>query len=299
MKKIKITANILFSGIGCQEWGFMSPDSPYDLEVVNTSEINKDSILSYACIHHNLDMEMFLDYNDFPSIKKMAEELTGKNIGYDPEKKEPFNWAKMKKGKNLEKMKKIWLADRLNRNLGDISRIHALQYADLWFVSFPCQSISCAGKMKGFKPDSGTRSSLLWENIRLLKQAKDDDALPKLVMFENVKTLISKRFKKDFMELIEILSDLGYNSYWEVLNAKYCGIPQNRERVFVICIRKDLDHGDISNELLFPKPFACSYLLEDILEENVDEKYYINSERAEKTIKKLIGCGDLPAYEDI
>lgn len=157
-----------------------------------------------------------------------------------------------------------------------------------------CQSISCAGKMKGFKPDSGTRSSLLWENIRLLKLAKDNGKEPKYLMFENVKNLVSKKFIDDFNSLLDVLNDLGYNSYWKVLNAKECGIPQNRERVFVICIRKDID----TNKFTFPIPFDNGVRLKDVLESDVDEKYYINNDKAKTLIEKLIMDNVIPDPDD-
>ena len=137
-----------------------------------------------------------------------------------------------------------------------------------------CTDISVAGKMKGLKPDSGTRSSLLWENIKLLKRAKDDSTLPKYLMFENVKNLVSKKFIDDFNSLLGILDELGFNSYWDVLNAKECGVPQNRERVFVICIRKDID----KHTYTFPKPFDNGMRLKDVLDTKVDEKYYLSQD---------------------
>ena len=219
----------------------------------------------------------------------MIQELKEKNIGYTPETDKPYNWDKHKKN-SQDVIRKYWLAVKLSNNLGDISRIKELPYADLWTISFPCQSISCAGKMKGFKPDSGTRSSLLWENIRLLKLAKDNNQSPKYLMFENVKNLVSKKFIDDFKSLLDVLSDLGYNSYWKVLNAKECGVPQNRERVFVICIRKDID----TCKFTFPTPFDNGIRLKDILEPNVDEKYYLNSDKANDLIKKLIMDNVLP-----
>lgn len=132
--------------------------------------------------------------------------------------------------------------------------------------------------MRGLKPDSGTRSSLLWENIRLLKKAKDDGTLPKYLMFENVKNLVSKKFIDDFNNLLEVLDELGFNSYWKVLNAKDCGVPQNRERVFVISIRKDIDNGTYD----FPKPFDTGIRLKDVLDKNVDEKYYLSKDIQER-----------------
>lgn len=160
------------------------------------------------------------------------------------------------------------------------NKVEFLPYADLWTISFCCQDISVAGKMRGFKSDSGTRSSLLWENIRLLKKAKDDGILPKYLMFENVKNLVSKKFIDDFNNLLEVLDELGFNSYWKVLNAKDCGVPQNRERVFVISIRKDIDNGTYD----FPKPFDTGIRLKDVLDKEVDEKYYLNNE----TISRFI-----------
>lgn len=152
-----------------------------------------------------------------------------------------------------------------------------------------CQSISVAGKMKGFAPDSGTRSSLLWENIRLLKDACDRGDAPKYIMFENVKNLVSNTFINDFETLLDVLNDLGYNSYWDILNAKNCGIPQNRERVFVISIRKDLDDGLFT----FPIPFDNGLRLKDVLQQDVDEKYYLNSRRSQDLINKLIMDGKI------
>lgn len=281
MKKEKLTANILFSGIGCQERGFQNSNL-FNLEVLNTSDICKESVLSYAAIHCGLTNEMVENYPDYPSREEMAKELTEINLGYEPEKDKHFDWSKLAKRKNKD-LEKYWLANKLSHNLGDISRIEELPYADLWTCSFPCTDISVSGKMKGLNPDSGTRSSLLWENIRLLKKARDNNISPKYIMFENVKNLVSKKFIADFNNLLEVLDELGFNSYWKVLNAKECGIPQNRERVFVISIRKDIDKYAFD----FPVPFDNGLRLKDILEEVVDEKYYLSDDKVEKFKKNF------------
>ena len=591
--KEKLTANILFSGIGCQERGFYD-SNVFDLEVINTSEINKDSVLSYAAIHCGLTDELVSSYKDYPSRKLMADELTAINLGYNAEKEKPYNWYKFEKSKKPI-LEKYWLACKLSKNLGDISKIKELPYADFWTCSFPCftgntliltkengytpikdvkegmyvlthnnhyqkvlksmktgekniyniefmcgeevectenhrfyvrtnnpnftkpvwkecknlttndyigyainkneiypkweqtndsnftefitfpefwkaigqfvsspinsiseyekmvlsysneelendlndnfpyellymtqfvfktykkelhkflkpfiengkkiipsfvldlpvdlcsaflngylygfdeqeetyvikcdnkklmyglgqlvakvykipfmylyskmiedysilfniatplpngfyddgylwfpinqitntntikpvydltvendhsftangiiahncTDISVAGKMKGLNPDSGTRSSLLWQNINLLKIAKINNTLPKYIMFENVKNLVGKKFKKDFDELLTILDELGFNSYWKVLNGKDCGIPQNRERVFVIAIRKDVD----THKFTFPIPYDTGIRLKDVLEEKVDKHYYLKQETVDK-----------------
>lgn len=280
-EKIKLTANILFSGIGCQERGFIN-SGVFNIEVLTTSEINKESVLSYAAIHCGITNKMIDTYKDYPSREDMAQYLTDINLGYNPEKNKSFNWFKLIKSKNKD-LEKYWLACKLSHNLGDITKIEDLPYADLWTVSFPCQSISVAGKMKGLKPDSGTRSSLLWNNIKLLSKAKDNNKLPKYIMFENVKNLVSKKFIDDFNDLLEVLDELGFNSYWSVLNGKDCGIPQSRERVFVISIRKDIDNGNY----VFPKPFDTGIRLKDVLEEHVDEKYYLPDEKVQEFLKTI------------
>ena len=134
--KEKLTANILFSGIGCQERGFYN-SNVFDLEVINTSEINKDSVLSYAAIHCGLTDEFVSSYKDYPSRKQMADELTAINLGYNPEKEKPYNWYKFEKSKKPI-LEKYWLACKLSKNLGDISKIKELPYADFWTCSFPC-----------------------------------------------------------------------------------------------------------------------------------------------------------------
>lgn len=633
-KKVKLTANILFSGIGCQERGFQD-SGLFDLEVLNTSEINKEAMLSYAAIHCGLTNEMVETYSEYPSRGEMAQRLTDINLGYNPDKDKYFDWFKLAKRKSKD-LEKYWLACKLTNNLGDISKINELTYADFWTCSFPCftgdtlvltkeygympikditngllvlthdntyqtvtksvmtgkknifainamcfdklectenhkfftrtrhrvnthiqgravnyryfdkpiwkeckdlskddylgyainqnsiipkwvdsseskiklsglmdnkdfwwligryiadgfkqtsktgskiviccgrykaklgliekhlnacglkyctdghkscinyhvcsnelykfvsqfgdracgkfipsfvfdmpiilceaflkgywsgdgcftqgrykatsisknliygigqliaktyrrpfsiyftkrkpttiiegrvvnqkdtysvafnkrtskqdkafyedgyiwfpikeisdthtikevyditvetnhsftangaivhncTDVSVAGKMKGLSPDTSTRSSLLWENIRLLKTAKENDSLPKYIMFENVKNLVSKRFIDDFNSLLEVLNELGFNSYWSVINGKNCGVPQNRERVFVVSIRKDIDNGKYT----FPKPFDNGVRLKDVLEDTVDEKYYL-SEDVQKRFK--------------
>ena len=637
MNKVKLTANILFSGIGCQERGIKNSNL-FDLEVINTSEINKEAVLSYAAVHCGLTQEMIDTYKYYPTREEMARQLVEINLGYEPEKDKKYDWYKVARKKSNE-IEKYWLACQLSHNLGDINKIENLQYADLWTCSFPCftgdtlvltkeygyipikniteglsvlthdntyqtvtksimtgkknifainamcfdklectenhkffirtrhrvnthikgkavnyryfdkpiwkeckdlskddylgyainqnsiipkwedssgvkiklsnlmnnedfwwiigryiadgfkqttktgskiviccgspkvklgliekhlnacglnyctddhkscmnyhicsnelykfvsqfgdkaygkfipsfvydmpinlceaffdgywsgdgcftnnrykatsiskeliyglgqlvakiyhrpfsifytkrssttvienrivnqhdtytimfskenaksdkafyedgyiwfpikeisdthvikdvyditvennhsftangaivhncTDISVAGNMKGLSPDSKSRSSLLWENIRLLKRAKDDRIPPKYIMFENVKNLVSKKFMPDFNNLLDILNDLEYNSYWQVINAKDCGVPQNRERVFVISIRKDIDNGTFT----FPQPFDNGLRLKDMLEDNVDEKYYIENDNALKLIKSL------------
>jgi len=157
-------------------------------------------------------------------------------------------------------------------NLGDITKIQELPNADLWTYSFPCQDLSIAGKQAGIK--QGTRSGLLYEVERLLVKAKENGTLPKYLLLENVKNLVGKRHKSDFDKWIDFLNGLGYWTYWDVLNAKDYGIPQNRERVFAVSI---LSKGYYK----FPSKIPLKLRLKDMLEDKVDEKYYLS----EKLIK--------------
>jgi DNA (cytosine-5)-methyltransferase 1 len=158
-----------------------------------------------------------------------------------------------------------------NLNLGDISKvdIEKLEDFDLMTWGFCCQDISIAGKQKGFIDANGnkTRSGLYYDGIKILKSKK-----PKYSIIENVKALTQKKFQKEFKQILNDLDDAGYNTYWKILNAKNYGILQNRERIFIISIRKDIDDKTFK----FPKGFDNEVRLKDILENNVDRKYYIN-----------------------
>ena len=153
------------------------------------------------------------------------------------------------------------------KNLGDISKVanDDIPDCDLITYGYPCNDISVAGKMAGIV-EGETRSGLLFEALRIIKAKK-----PKYAIAENVKNLVGKKFKADFDNMLNILDSYGYNSYWQVLNAKDYGIPQNRERVFVVSIRKDIDDGTFK----FPEKFPLELRLKDMLEETVDEKFYL------------------------
>ena len=137
---------------------------------------------------------------------------------------------------------------------------------DLIMHGSPCQDFSLAGKQAGGDKDSGTRSSLMYETIRIVEKLK-----PKYVIWENVKNLLSKKHKHNFDAYLETMEKLGYTNYYQVLNAKDYGIPQNRERVFTISIRNDLN-----KTFVFPPKQELKLKLKDMLEDEVDEKYYLS-----------------------
>lgn len=154
-------------------------------------------------------------------------------------------------------------------NYGDISKIERLDEADLWSYSFPCQDLSVAGSQKGI--NENTRSGLLYEVERLLKVSEK----PKYLLMENVKNLVSKKFKPDFDKWCEVLENLGYENHWQILNAKDYGVPQNRERVFMVSI---LSGGSYK----FPEKQELKIRLKDVLEENVEGKYYLSQKVADR-----------------
>ena len=150
-------------------------------------------------------------------------------------------------------------------NLGDISKIDPKDIPDhdLFTYSFPCQDLSVAGKQAGL--GKGTRSGLLYECEKIIEAKK-----PKYLLLENVKNLVGKKFKPQFDEWLDYLESLGYTNYWQVLNAKNYGVPQNRERVFVVSILGKHEPYKFAEKIPLDKCIA------DILEDEVDEKYYIN-----------------------
>lgn len=158
-------------------------------------------------------------------------------------------------------------------NLWDVCKVDArpmMGFVDLATYGFPCQDISISGKMKGLYDDDGgyTRSGLFFEALRIIKECQ-----PRIAIAENVRNLMSETFRDQYHIVQESLGAAGYNNYVQILNAKDFGIPQNRERVFIISIRKDIDIG-----YEFPTPVPLETCLKDILETEVDEKYYLSEE---------------------
>ena len=290
------------AGIGAQERALRQFGFPY--EVINTCDCDKDAVLSYAAMRWDLEKEM--ETFNFPTQDEMIEELQAKNLGYD-----------FQKGKHtitnrtpLLKLKQYYLADQLSHNLGDIGKAERLSYADIVTYSYPCTDLSVAGKGEGMTnkcdkcghtwsidfehPETNnmcancgnidiksTRSGLLGEVQRLLTVAYEENTLPKYLLLENVKNLVGTKFKPQFEAWVNWLNLIGYNTYYKVLNGKHYGIPQNRERIFAISIRKDVD----TKGFIFPETIPLTTRLKDMLEQNVDEKYYLPDDRIEKILK--------------
>ena len=159
-----------------------------------------------------------------------------------------------------------------DRNYGDISKIDwaSVPDFDLFTYSFPCTDISNAGVQKGLEEGSGTRSSLLWECCKVIETKK-----PKYLLMENVKALVSKKFLPYYNKWEQYLAGFGYDNYCKVINATECGVPQNRERIFIVSI---LDNDKTFH---FPEPYPLTKMLKDVLEQEVDDKYVLSEKSIE------------------
>lgn len=315
MKNLRLVE--LCSGIGAQAKG-IEKTGLFQVESVATADLDKEVVVSYAAIHCGLTNELIESYENYPSKEEMAAELTAKRLGYDFKNDKPYDWYKLSRKKDKTKgIEKYWLADHLSHNLGDMMQIDALPDCDFLTYSCPCTDLSIAGHQEGLKwtcQDCGhtydpaaysveerylcpvcgskhvksTRSGLLYEVERLLVTAKQNGSLPKYLLMENVDALVSKKYIDSFNNWLERLENLGYHSYYQVINAKNAGVPQNRKRIFVFSILKEIDTGKFT----FPVPFDNGIRLKDVLEDTVAERYYLSDEKVASFLGNLIKTED-------
>lgn len=174
-----------------------------------------------------------------------------------------------------------------DRNLGDMTKIDWGKVGDfdLLFYSTPCTDFSNAGKQAGGEEGSGTRSSILWYTRHAIIEKR-----PKYLVMENVKALVSNKFRPLFLKWCDELTGYGYTNFMQVLNAKDYGVPQNRERIFVVSILGDA-------WFTFPQPRELTLRLKDLLEDKVAEKYYLSQDKVDKFIAEL-GEDRLEAIEN-
>ncbi len=251
-----------FSGIGSQHKALKNINVEH--QIVGVSEIDADAIISYASIHTDfLKLRSNYNKNDVINNKECyINFLETKNIPLDYR-----TFINKARKLNTRKLYDVYLAAKLINNYGDINIIEPSELPDfdLFTYSFPCQDISVAGYQKGFNFESGTRSSLLWECIKIIKVKK-----PKYLLMENVKNLVGKRHKSNFLKFLELLESLGYRNLWKVVDAKKQGVPQSRERVFCVSILGE-------DEFEFPTQKPLVIKMNEYLETEVDNKYFLNS----------------------
>lgn len=249
-----------FAGYGSQSLSLKKVGVNH--EVVGVSDISADAIIAYGALRYNLDE--YVGY--IPSKQKMKQELLDKGV-----KTNNFN---------IDKLRQVYIYDKLINNYGDITKINPSDLPDMDYFtySFPCQDISIIGNMQGLQ---GARSSLLYECKKIIEHKK-----PKYLLMENVKNLVGKKFKRDFDSWCDYLTSLGYTNYYKVLNAKDYGIPQNRQRVFVISILGD------HTPYIFPPQQPLKFKFYDVLDNIVDNSYYINPKKLNYYVKKTDGGFD-------
>lgn len=187
--------------------------------------------------------------------------------------------------------------DIRNVHGGDLGIVDKDDWCYLLTYSFPCQSLSVAGKMEGMSKSDwergkSTRSGLLWEVERILKELPKE-CLPDILLMENVPQVHAKKNLSDFESWQSFLRGRGYQNFYADLNARDFGIPQNRNRCFMVSILSD-EYVDFE----FPEKIELETVMKDYLEESVDEKYYINSEKAEKLIQQLVESGVLDSKKN-
>ena len=257
----------LFSGYDSQEFALKYLGVEY--EHWKTCEWAVKSIQALKDAHYGNDNT---DYSADHSQEFIAHQLFKWEISANYN--EPMTKEQIKR-LGEQKQRQIYNNIKATHNLVNIQQVSADRlkiidrdkYYYLMTYSFPCQDLSKAGKGKGMAKDSGTRSGMLWEVERILDECNGN--LPQILLMENVPDVIGSKNIEHFAKWLEKLESLGYKCYWRVLNAKDYGIPQNRERCFMISLL-----GDYYYE--FPQPIKLEHRLKDLLEDSVDEKYYLS-----------------------
>lgn len=275
----------LFAGVGSQAMALKVLGVPFEHYLI--CEWEAHATASYKQIHMENDNT---DYSAELTDEQLIDILS--DLGISVDGKNPLSRKQIASNSYGEQ----WRRDCYNniKATHNLVNIMAAKGSDLGIVdtdkfvylltySFPCQDLSLAGKMKGMSKGSGTRSGLLWEVERLLNETEN---LPQILLMENVPQVISEQNIDDFHSWCDFLESKGYKCYTQVLNAKDYGVAQNRERCFMVSILGDFNYK-------FPQPIPLDKTMKDYLEPEVEEKYYIKSEKAQQLIEELKSSGQL------
>lgn len=256
-----------FAGIGAQATALERIG--IDFEIVGISDWFIDAILCYELLHCDKPMELVI-----PSNEGILEYLESLNLSKDSVR--PTDISKIKHNE----LARLYIANQRCKNLGSITMIKGsdMPDTDLFIYSFPCQDLSTGGKGLGMKKGSGTRSGLLWEVERILSELKKENRLPEYLLMENVKTIKAKSNVSDLNQWLSFLESLGYkNDECMILNSLDFGVPQDRERAFIVShlekklnIDKIIDRYKQKKEYRFDNFFRTDYN-NPILREEADE----------------------------
>lgn len=266
----------LFAGYGSQALALKYLGVPF--EHYGITEWNYKSIEAYRAIHYPGCEDTYKDKLNGMPKDKLAEELF--NLGISSNWDEPMTLAQISR-LGEKKMKQILNDIYVTKDTVDISKTKGSdfpidnEHTYIMTYSFPCQDLSLAGKGAGM--DKGTRSGLLWQVHRILTEM---ETKPHILLMENVTQVHNHENMPHFRKWMYELEKMGYQSYWQDLIATDYGIPQIRNRCFMVSILGDYSYT-------FPKPFPLQIKLQDLLEEDVDEKYTLS----EKMLKSLTSGG--------
>lgn len=262
----------LFAGYGSQSLALKYLNMPY--ESYKICEWAIPSINAYKYIHYPTTN---IDWNSSITKEELVNELYDLGVSNDWNK--PMKYESLKR-KGFDYLKEAYDNILTTHNLVDITKVHAkdldIRERERWnyilTYSFPCQDLSLAGKMGGMKKGSGTRSGMLWEVERILKESGDN--LPQILLMENVPQVVNKKNMLDFTDWCNFLESIGYTNKYEIINAKEVGypepVPQNRKRCFMVSVLNP------KCDIVFPDKTERHLTLKDMLEDNVDEKYYLS-----------------------
>lgn len=259
-----------FTGIGSVRMALRNIG--VEVESVGISEVDRYALIAYDAIHGTGELV------EEKTKEEMLEVLERDNVGYN------FSSGKSEIPRSINQLRQLYEAHIRSKNYGDISRINVEQLPDfdLFVYSPPCKNISIAGKQASLEEGSGTQSSLIWECRKIIQLKK-----PKYLMFENVDNLVNDRHKPYFDLWCEELKSMGYVNKWAVLNGLNYGVPQRRKRVIMISIRED-----VYNDYELPLGTDDSKRFVDILEDKVDEKYFVTNPDYQDYIYEVVLSSD-------
>lgn len=265
----------LFAGYGSQSLALKYLGIPFEHHRI--CEWAVKSIQAYKDLHFGDDNT---DYSAGISREDVEKFLFERGISADYN--EPMTMEQIHR-MGEQKQRRVYNNIKATRNLVSVCNCHADdlaitdtdKYTYIMTYSFPCQDLSSAGMMKGMGKDSGTRSGLLWEVERLLLEMKER---PQILLMENVPEVIGRKNIKHFAEWLKRLESLCYHCYWECLNAKDYGVPQSRNRCFMVSVL-----GDAFYE--FPEKVNLTKALKDVLQDTVEEKYFLSKRFIEGMVR--------------
>lgn len=282
MQMIKVTKPIrlieLFAGYGSTAMALKILGAKFEHYLICEWEVNV--IASYKAIHMDND---FADYSKEINYRDLIQILN--NLGISNDGKTTMTLKQIGR-KNEKWVRKTYNNIQSTHNLvnimattgSDLKIIEKDKYCYIITYSFPCTDLSVAGKGLGMKKGSGTRSGLLWEVERLLNETEE---LPDILLMENVPEVMGRKNIKDFHAWQDFLVSKGYTNYVQIMNAKDYGVAQNRQRCFMVSILGAYNYH-------FPQTIPLKKIMKDYTEDEVDEKYYINTKKAYELIEKLI-----------